>query len=155
MKEKRAKAEQENEEKKKAIEDGGETIEQRKARLLAQRDLLRKQKQDKREAELKEFNDKMKLEEGSVGQKSLFDQFKMLDENKKVPTMGVAAGGVDANLERRRQIFKNVRKEIEKDDQLQKQATYKKKMTELEEKVQNRDMERQQKAEQDREVAAQ
>jgi len=30
--------------------------------------------------------------------------------------MGVAAGGEDANLERRRQIFKNVRKEIEKDD---------------------------------------
>ena len=59
MKEKRAKAEQENEEKKKAIEDGGETVEQRKARLLAQRDLLRKQKQEKREAELREFNDKM------------------------------------------------------------------------------------------------
>lgn len=35
MREKREKAERENEEKKKAIEDGGETVEQRKARLLA------------------------------------------------------------------------------------------------------------------------
>ena len=44
MREKREKAERDNAEKKKAIEDGGETVEQRKARLLAQRDLLRKQK---------------------------------------------------------------------------------------------------------------
>ena len=116
MREKRAKAEQENEERKKEVGDGAETVEQRKARLLAQRDLLRKQKAEKREQELKEFNDKMGLEDGSAGQKSLFDQFKQLDENKKVPTMGSVAGGVDANLERRRQIFKNVRKEIEKDD---------------------------------------
>ena len=35
MREKREKAERENEMKKKAIEDTGETVEQRKARLLA------------------------------------------------------------------------------------------------------------------------
>ena len=67
MKEKRAKAEAENEEKKNAIEAGGETVEQRKTRLLAQRDLLRKQKNDKREEELKEFNEKMGLQDGSAG----------------------------------------------------------------------------------------
>ena len=42
MKEKRAKAEAENEERKKAVDDGAETVEARKARLLAQRDILRK-----------------------------------------------------------------------------------------------------------------
>lgn len=44
MREKNEKAKRDNEEKKNAIEAGGETVEQRKARLLAQRDLLRKQK---------------------------------------------------------------------------------------------------------------
>ena len=63
MREKREKAERENAEKKKelGIGEGGETVEQRKARLLAQRDLLRKAKQEKREQELKEFNEKMGL----------------------------------------------------------------------------------------------
>ena len=56
------------------------------------------------------------------------------------------ATGVDADLERRRQIYKNVRKEIEKDEAEQKNMTFKKKMTELEEKVSIRDKERQQKA---------
>ena len=75
MREKREKAERENAEKKKelGIVEGGETVEQRKARLLAQRDLLRKAKQEKREQELKEFNEKMGLQDGSVGQKSLFE----------------------------------------------------------------------------------
>ena len=146
MREKREKAERENEEKKKAIEEGGETVEQRKARLLAQRDLLRKQKQEKREEELKEFNQKMGLADGSAGQKSLFEQFKKLDEEKKAPQFGASATAgtelVDANLERRRQIYKNVRKDIEKDEEQRKQQTFKKKMTELEQKVEIRDKER-------------
>ena len=60
--------------------------------------------------------------------------------------MGAMGAGVDADLERRRQIYKNVRKDIEKDEQQQKDMTYKRKMTELEEKVSNRDKERHQKA---------
>ena len=77
----------------------------------------------------------MGLQDGSVGQKSLFDQFKQLDEEKKVPQLGTGAAGtelVDANLERRRQIYKNVRKEIERDEQEKKNMTYQRKMTELE-----------------------
>ena len=64
----------------------------------------------------------MHLAEGSAGQKSLFDQFKQMDVNKKAPqfTAHAAAGGgisqADADLERRRQIYKNVRKEIEREE---------------------------------------
>lgn len=66
-----------------------------------------------------------------------------MDDSKKIP------GGmmqpvkmntfVDPDLERRRQIYKNVRKDIEKDEQLKKQETYTKKMTEMEEKVRQKD----------------
>ena len=55
-----------------------------------------------------------------MGQKSLFEQFKKLDEEKKVPVFDAGAAGgtlADANLERRRQIYKNVRKDIEKDEE--------------------------------------
>ena len=57
MKEKREKAERENAAKK--AEQEGETVDERKARLLAARDMLRKQNQEKRAEELKEFNQKM------------------------------------------------------------------------------------------------
>ena len=65
----------------------------------------------------------MGLEDGSAGQKSLFNQFKAMDDNKKVPSgMGVVKMNtlVDPDMERRRQIYKNVRKDIEKDEQLKK-----------------------------------
>lgn len=54
MREKNAKAEQENASKKAVA--GQETVEERKARLLAQRDLLRKMNEEKRQKELQEFN---------------------------------------------------------------------------------------------------
>ena len=159
MREKREKAERDNAEKKKelGIVEGGETVEQRKARLLAQRDLLRKAKQEKREAELKEFNEKMGLQDGSAGQKSLFDQFKKLDEEKKAPVFnaGVAGGQmVDANLERRRQIYKNVRKDIEKDEEAKKEQLYQRKMTELEKKAQERELSKQEQQQLEAERAA-
>ena len=77
----------------------------------------------------------MGLQDGSAGQKSLFEQFKKLDEEKKAPQLGAGSAGtelVDANLERRRQIYKNVRKDIERDEQEKKNMTYQRKMTELE-----------------------
>ena len=43
---------------------------------------------------------------------------------------------VDANLERRRQIYKNVRKDIERDEEAKKELQYQRKMTELEKKAQ-------------------
>lgn len=40
----------------------------------------------------------------------------------------------DAELEKRRQIYKNVRKDIEKEEQAQRELTYKEKMANLEHK---------------------
>jgi hypothetical protein len=52
-------------------------MEDRKARLMAQRDLLRKQKEDKRQAQLEEFKQKTETKE------DLYAELKRLDENKK------------------------------------------------------------------------
>jgi len=79
---------------------------------MAQRDILKKQKEEKRLEELEEFNKKLGLEEGSAGQKSLFEQFKAMDDTKKIPAgmQPVKMNTfVDPALERRRQIYKNVR----------------------------------------------
>ena len=59
-----------------------ESAEERKKRLLAQRDLLRQQKAEKREKELQEFNQKT---EGN--KQNLFDELKNIDnkiKNKEV-----------------------------------------------------------------------
>lgn len=50
-------------------------VEDRKARLLAQRDLLRKQKEAKRQAELETFNAKTETKE------DLFQELKKMDAN--------------------------------------------------------------------------
>ena len=68
-----------------------------------------------------------------------------MDDSKKIPSgmQPVKMNTfVDPDLERRRQIYKNVRKDIEKDEQMKKQETYTKKMTEMEEKVRMKDIER-------------
>jgi hypothetical protein len=88
MRDKRQKQDQELEEAK----NRQETVEERKARLAAQRDLLRKLKEDKRQQELEDFN--KRLDAKPVGG-DLYNQFKKIDENKK----GMDA---DAELEKRR-----------------------------------------------------
>lgn len=82
MRDKRQAAEKEIEEHK-SKHEGGETVQQRAARLRAQRDLLKKQKADKREKELSEFNDKMdsEMKRSSAADSSLYDQFKKMDAN--------------------------------------------------------------------------
>ena len=49
-------------------------MEDRKARLLAQRDILRRQKEEKRQKELEQFNDK--LGENSSAKPNLAEEFK-------------------------------------------------------------------------------
>lgn len=66
----------------KANQPQGETMEERKARLQAQRDMLRRLKEEKRQKELSEFN--QKLDSGGSGP-SLADEFKQMDANKKAP----------------------------------------------------------------------
>lgn len=106
MRDKRLKQDQEIEEAKSKQENYQETVEERKARLAAQRDLLRKIKDDKRQQELDEFNQRLTSQPGEDG---LYNQFKKMDENKKM-------SNAELELEKRRQIFKNVRKEIDRDE---------------------------------------
>ena len=64
---------------------------------------------------------------------STFDQFKQMDANKQK---------MDADLERRRQIYKNVRRDIEVDEKREKQAALDRKMTQLESRVAEKEEER-------------
>lgn len=54
-----------------------ESVEQRKARLMAQRDLLREHKKKQMAQELADFNQK------ATNKDSLFSELKNLDDNKK------------------------------------------------------------------------
>ena len=98
-----------------------ETIEERKARMLAQRDILRKMKEEKRQQELNEFNQKM-ADGNTATDRNLAEEFKQMDANKQLPK------GDNPEMDRRRMIYKNVRKEISEADKLQKQKTYSEKM---------------------------
>ena len=60
--------------------------------------------------------------------------FKALDANKAKPS--------DPALDKRRQIYKNVRKDIEMEEKRNKEMQIQRKMTELEKKVQEKDMEK-------------
>lgn len=112
MREKRQAAERQIEEAK-SKQGGPESVEQRMARLRRQRDLLKEQQNKKRAEELEEFNKNM-ADNTAANKPNLFDEFKQMDANKKAP-------GVDAELERRRMIYKNLRKELDKDEQIAKE----------------------------------
>ena len=128
MREKRQKQDLELEEAK----NKQETVEERKARLAAYRDLLRKMKEEKRQQELDDFN--KRLDAKPAGD-NLYNQFRKIDENKK---------NLDAEseLEKRRQIYKNVRKDIEKNEQAQKELAYKEKMSSLEQRTSLKEQEK-------------
>lgn len=49
---------------------------------------------------------------------------------------------MDAELEKRRQIYKNVRKDIEKEEQAQRELAYKEKMASLEQRTSLKEQER-------------
>lgn len=92
MREKRIKQEKENEEAKNRQEIKQETVEERKARLAAQRDLLRQMKEEKRQQELEDFNNKLQTQ---PAQDNLYNQFKKMDEGKKL-------AGEQSELDKRR-----------------------------------------------------
>lgn len=100
-----------------------ESVEDRAARLKAQRDFLMKQKKAEREQELIDFNKKV---ESTENDNELFEEFKKLDTNKKPGQ--VAAANVNtqgmSDLERRRMIFKKVRADIQKDDEHNREVNY-------------------------------
>ena len=102
----------------------GETMEERATRLKAQRDLLRRQKEEKRQRELDDFNNQM---EQAKTAPNLADEFRQMDANKQLPSN---------ELDRRREIYKNVRKDILKTDQANKEKAIQEKMRSMELKVQ-------------------
>ena len=75
MRDKRAKQDKDLEEAKTRVDNKPESIEERKARLAAQRDMLRKQMEEKRQQELSDFN--KRLEEKPS--EDLYGAFKKMD----------------------------------------------------------------------------
>lgn len=83
---------------------GLETVQQRKARLMAQRDAMREAKKKQMAEELVEFNQKTKTQEG------LYEELRKIDDKTKQSQSDAA------ELERRRQILQGVKKQIQTDD---------------------------------------
>jgi hypothetical protein len=75
---------------------GLESVADRKARLLAQRDLLREHKKKQMAQELSDFNEKTKTKD------NLYTELKKIDENKQ-------KNESQDELEKRRQILKGVK----------------------------------------------
>lgn len=78
-----------------------ESVEQRKARLMAQRDLLREHKKKQMAQELDDFNAK------ATNKDSLFSELKKIDDGKQKGELG------QDEIEKRRQILKGVKQQIE------------------------------------------
>ena len=103
-------------------------MEERKARMIAQRDLLRRMKEEKRQKELNEFNSA--LDSGNSGpNRNLAEEFKQMDAKKQLPQ------GSNPEMDRRRMIYKNVRKEISEADAATKEKNIADKMQTMEAKV--------------------
>ena len=115
MQAKRKATEQSIEESKTKQESKTESIDERKQRLLAQRDLLRQMNNNERAKELEDFNAKA-------------------SEDLKGHSAPKTGAPMD-ELEKRRQIMKNVKKEIDKDEAIAKAKSYERKMSELEQKA--------------------
>lgn len=78
-----------------------ESVEQRKARLMAQRDLLREHKKKQMAQELDDFNSK------ATNKDSLFSELKKIDDGKQKGELS------QEEMEKRRQILKGVKQQIE------------------------------------------
>lgn len=86
---------------------GPESVEERKARLLAQRDKIREAKKKQMQEELSAFNEKTKTKD------SLFDELKKIDESKQLHNRELNEA---AEKEKRRNILKGVKQQIERDE---------------------------------------
>ena len=104
-------------------------MEERAARLKAQRDLLRRIKEEKRQKELSEFNSALDGGASATQKQNLAEEFKQLDANKKLPQSS------NPEMDRRRMIYKNIRKEIAETDQAEKEKNIANKMQSMEMKV--------------------
>lgn len=111
-----------------------EDKEARKARLIAQRDALRKAKEEKRQNELQEFKAKTETKD------DLFAELKKMDEsikNKKPQNPAT-----DAEQAKRLEIMRKARASIKEDDKAEKEANYQRRVDQLDGKIKpvNRDV---------------
>ena len=94
-----------------------ESIEERKKRLQAQRDLLVKQKQEKRERELGEFKEKT----ATGNKEDLHSALLEIDKQTKAKAAKkLMEDPSSAGDEKRMAMYKNMRDELFKDDSKQK-----------------------------------
>lgn len=94
--------------------------EERKARLLAQRDLLRAQKEAKRQEELQTFKAKTETKE------DLFSELKRMDENIKPKQ--------DEEAARRLEQYRKLRKDMAQENKEENEDKYQKRLTEMDKK---------------------
>ena len=92
---------------------------------MAQRDILRKQKEEKRLSELDQFNKNMVTATAAQGD-DLFKSFKQIDKG---------ANCTMTEMEKRRAIYQQVRKDITEDETKKKNKNYDTKMAQLERKA--------------------
>lgn len=127
-----------------------ESIEERKKRLQAQRDLLVKQKQEKRERELGEFQEKTATGNKEDLHSALLeiDKQAKLKAAKKFLEDPTSAQGDD----KRMAMYKNMRDELFKDDSKQKSEQQQKKYDEMNAKAAAMDQAKREKEEREREL---
>ena len=137
MKEKREKTELMIEGKKQV-----ESVEERKKRLQAQRDLLVKQKQEKREKELEEFKEKTTKKEDL--HKELLEMDKKIQAKDKVKQskhydamldMDELAEHDSPEVDKRLQIYKNMRGELLREESKAKEDGQRSKMDDINAKI--------------------
>jgi len=129
-----------------------ESIDERKKRLQAQRDLLVKQKQEKRERELGEFKEKT-----STGNKEdLHSALLEIDKQTKLKAAkkfleDPSSSGANGD-DKRMAMYKNMRDELFKDDSKQKSEQQQKKYDDMNAKAAAMDQAKREKEEREREL---
>lgn len=132
-----------------------ESVEERKKRLQAQRDLLVKQKQEKRAKELGEFQEKT----NTGNKEDLHRELLEIDKKSQAKALAKKQNAMQQESEssvgmseddRRKAMYKNMRDELIREDNKAKSDHQKQKLEELSAKVQQMDKAKQEKADRER-----
>ncbi len=127
-----------------------ESIEERKKRLQAQRDLLVKQKQEKRERELGEFKEKT----ATGNKEDLHSALLEIDRQTKAKAAKKLndEAGSSAGDDKRMAMYKSMRDELFKDDSKQKSEQQQRKYDEMNAKAAAMEQARREKDEREKEI---
>jgi hypothetical protein len=126
-----------------------ESIDERKKRLQAQRDLLVKQKQEKRERELGEFKEKT----ATGNKEDLHSALLEIDKQTKAKAAKkLMEDPSSAGDEKRMAMYKNMRDELFKDDSKQKSEQQQRKFDDMNAKAAAMDQAKREKEEREREL---